>query len=582
MQFKNWLFTEEIYPQNKTATVFHRTFKELVDSVMTSDFKSGAGKGCMYGCGLYTTFALESQFTDYMQSAYGNYVIKFKVTDLQNYLICPFMVATSILGQNPDQYSLLSQFKKFGLYDEAAKKYSPEQLQNIDNSMRDQYTSDLARNLVQDIPSIQTKTKGILYRGSKDGYCLVKYPPIEDGTITMLAYADAPVYDKSVLPNLKRGNGWITSTDKAAVKSIYQAPRDKAQNYLDDDSFAKFLTKINTVPPAEAKSMIQNLNPNKVQVFSLLQNSKNIFVMAKLLGPEKMKLLDWNMIKPILAKIDKPASFLSLIDPAILSTLEYKTLEFFVDYMDKRYKNGQIDKKEFENFYLQLLPYMAQNKNQLDLLQDIVYWDLKEITPPEYFKSISEQLNSLSDEDLYYYLDKIRWPNFVSDMLNNEKLAGMADWISFSEDFHNMKLINKIHWMKKLLPHMHSGQIGKNLLLSVHDQQFIDTFKNYLNDPSAIMKIIQDTLSGFGDGSSLIPQMNDQALMTAINKLTFNNYEPEKLNALLNAIKSPEVAELLRSKIQSSQNNVTPQPSQPPQQKPQGFMSKLKGLFGGG
>jgi hypothetical protein len=127
---------------------------------MTSDFKSGAGKGCMYGCGLYTTFALESQFTDYMQRAYGDYVIKFKVTDLQNYLICPFMVATSILGQNPDQYSLLSQFKKFGLYDEAAKKYSPEQLQNIDNSMRDQYTSDLARNLVQDIPSIQTKTKG--------------------------------------------------------------------------------------------------------------------------------------------------------------------------------------------------------------------------------------------------------------------------------------------------------------------------------------------------------------------------------------------------------------------------------------
>jgi hypothetical protein len=421
-----------------------------------------------------------------------------------------------------------------------------------------------------------------LYRGEKDGYCLVKYPPIEDGTITMLAYADAPVYDKNVLPNLKRGHGWITSTDKAAVKSIYQAPRDKAQNYLDDNSFAKFLTKINTVPPAEAKSMIQNLNPNKVQVFSLLQNSKNIFLMAKLLGPEKMKLLDWNMIPSILAKIDKPASFLSLIDPAILSTLEYKNLVSFVKYMNTRYKNGQIDKKEYESFYLQLLPFMAQTKNKLDLLRDIAYLNLKEITPPEYFKSISEQLNSLSGPEVFLYLNNIGFPNFVSDMLNNEHLAEIAKNIQYSEDFHNMQLIDKIYWMKKLLPHMHSGQIGKNLLLSVHDQQFIDTFKNYLNDPSAIMEIIQGTLGAYGDGVILIPQMNDQALMTAINKLTFNNYEPEKLNALLNAIKSPEVAELLRSKIQSSQNkNVTPQPSQPPQQKPQGFMSKLKGLFGG-
>ena len=580
MLFKNWLLTEEIFPQNKTATVFHRTYKELVDSVMTSNFKSGAGKGCMYGCGLYTTFALESQFADYMQTAYGDYVIKFKVTDLQNYLICPFMVATSILGQNPDQYSLLSQFKKFGLYDEATKKYGPEQLENINKSMNDQYTSDLARNLVQAIPSIQTKTKGILYRGSKDGYCLVKYPPIEDGTITMLAYADAPVFDKNVLPNLKRGHGWITSTDKAAVKSIYKSPRDKAQNYLDDASFAKFLTKINTVPPAEAKSMIQNLNPNKVQVFSLLQNSKNIFLMAKLLGPEKMKILDWNMIKPILAKIDKPASFLSLIDPTILSTLEYKTLVFFVDHMDKRYRNGEIDKKEFENFYLQFLPYLAQNKNKLNLLEEIVYWDLAGVTPPEYFKSISEQLNSLSDEDLYYYLFKIKWPNFVSDMLNSEKLAVMADWISYESEFHEHDKIDKIYWMKKMLPHMHGGQMGRSLIASANDQKFIDTFKDYLNDPSTIMTILQQYLE-YGLGLNLIPQMNDQALMTAINKLKFNDYKPERLTALLNAIKSPEVAGLLRNKIQSNQiQKDVPQSPQPSQPKPQGFMSKLKSMFG--
>ena len=91
MNFKHWLISEEIFP-NKTATVYHRTCQNCdedksiksVSSILTSDYK--VGKGCYYGCGLYTTFAIKSQFTNYMQT-YGKAVVKFKVEELDKYLI---------------------------------------------------------------------------------------------------------------------------------------------------------------------------------------------------------------------------------------------------------------------------------------------------------------------------------------------------------------------------------------------------------------------------------------------------------------------------------------------------------------
>ena len=116
MNFKEWLLSEEIFP-NKTATVFHRTCQgcneeqsiKSVSSILTKDYK--VGKGCWYGCGLYTTFAIESQFTNYMRT-YGKAVVKFKVTDLDKYLIFQLSVAKQIHGED---YKISSQFKKLGL-----------------------------------------------------------------------------------------------------------------------------------------------------------------------------------------------------------------------------------------------------------------------------------------------------------------------------------------------------------------------------------------------------------------------------------------------------------------------------------
>ena len=116
MNFKEWLISEEIFP-NKTATVYHRTCQncdedksvKAVSSILTSDYKTGAG--CFYGCGLYTTFAIESQFTDYIKG-YGKALVKFKVEELEKYLIFQLSVAKQIHGND---YKMSSQFKKLGL-----------------------------------------------------------------------------------------------------------------------------------------------------------------------------------------------------------------------------------------------------------------------------------------------------------------------------------------------------------------------------------------------------------------------------------------------------------------------------------
>ena len=120
MNFKQWLLNEDVW-QNNTATVFHRTCKhcneedsiKAVSGILTSDFKTGSGFGCMYGCGLYTTLSLESQFTDTM-FRYGKAVVKFKATELDKYLIFQLSLAKQIHGKD---YKISDQLKKLGVLD---------------------------------------------------------------------------------------------------------------------------------------------------------------------------------------------------------------------------------------------------------------------------------------------------------------------------------------------------------------------------------------------------------------------------------------------------------------------------------
>ena len=249
MKFKNWLLTEEIW-QGNVATVYHRTKPESIPKILTTSWQTA--RGCMYGCGLYTTFSLESQFTNYMEQ-YGTSIIKFKVTNLDQYIICHKSVAQQILGPN---YKISDQLKKNNLTD----LYTPEQIEEFDQMMETvKFSSKIAKQMYEYNRRLQQKAKGIIYYGENDGYCLVKYPPIEDGTITLLGYAyDIPSNDlnkmQELMSNCKKNeqgkceNPWTTSTDKIAIKTLYGSKIEDKPQYLSDLTDEKFYGLLRTQP----------------------------------------------------------------------------------------------------------------------------------------------------------------------------------------------------------------------------------------------------------------------------------------------------------------------------------------------
>ena len=270
MNFKQWLITEELYP-NKTAVVYHRTYSEQnISNILNSGFRSGAGN--YYGEGFYATFALESQFTQNMER-YGNFVLKFKVTDLDKYLICQLSVAKYILGND---YSISSQFKKFNIQE------TEEQLKEYDkNQMKSKFSSSLASSIYAKHADLTSKCKGIIFRGESDGYVLVKYEPVNDATITMLGYAEADTSDFTTMNKLAQNKDWITSTNKAKIKSVYNLPSEKKADYnkaeIDKTINLLLLATPATIPYLAKKyaSNIKNISNNTIIHLITISPNKN-------------------------------------------------------------------------------------------------------------------------------------------------------------------------------------------------------------------------------------------------------------------------------------------------------------------
>jgi len=303
MNFKNWLISEEIYAQNKTATVYHRTCGgctedqsvKAVSGILTSDFQSGAGTGCFYGCGLYTTYKIESQFTDYMKM-YGKAVIKFTVTNLDKYLIFQLDEAKKIHGND---YKISDQFKKLGLLN----KVDESKLKEYDKQQeKENYSSTLAKEFYNQNKWIEKSVKGIIYYGGSDGYCLVKYEPVQDGTITMLGYAVADVDNQQKMEELKGNIGWITSTNKASVKSIYKSPisnREKFSFFDDNREISRnIISKLLNSKNLEVVAKYFGSNLDKLSdndVFYLLDVATNKDQMAEVIAKYKTNISDWTV-----------------------------------------------------------------------------------------------------------------------------------------------------------------------------------------------------------------------------------------------------------------------------------------------
>lgn len=172
--------SEEIYFQNNTATLFHRTNNlDTIDDILKNGW-SDSGSG-YYGRGIYTNYKLENQVSQSMRH-YGPILLKLKYTNIKNLLFFTPSLAKKV---HPDGYTLKEQFDKLfpkhGISDTDFKTYQ---------SMVDthSHSAGAAKALYEKYSHVADHLHGIEYVGGQDGPCILIYPPAKD-TI-LLAAAD--------------------------------------------------------------------------------------------------------------------------------------------------------------------------------------------------------------------------------------------------------------------------------------------------------------------------------------------------------------------------------------------------------
>ena len=214
MKFSQWLLNEELYPQNNTAVMYHRTDKlNNVSGLLSQIFKTNA---CAYGCGLYGFINLNSQFS-HDTHRYGDIITKWKVSGLDKFLILTKDLAQKIHG--PDNL-VSSQLKKLGVFESWKQIAGPnweEIIKKYDEKPTDKFAEDYGKWAEKNIT-------GVIYYDYryKDGLVILKYQPIEQG-VTFLGYVEAPYTGsekaEEIIPTLK----WQKHIKGTSMKSLYQA-----------------------------------------------------------------------------------------------------------------------------------------------------------------------------------------------------------------------------------------------------------------------------------------------------------------------------------------------------------------------
>lgn len=247
MDFKFWLIVNEEIGTGNTATVYHRLpSMTAVNSLLTSAYRAGSRTDL--GKGLYTTMTLEGQFSDHMVD-FGDFLTKWEVTGLDRYMVFGKDLSSRIHGAD---WSLFNQMKNLGILDKF-KAYSvklfktPRQVKCMDCGHMNAYNSrdcvSCFKNLEiwefnlsyfeeshesngvdflrENSNWLESSVRGCIYPEKRYGIVLLKYLPIEDGTISMVGYAEAAFNDTAKMSELKSGTGWRTDMGGMNVRDIY-------------------------------------------------------------------------------------------------------------------------------------------------------------------------------------------------------------------------------------------------------------------------------------------------------------------------------------------------------------------------
>jgi len=400
MNFKSWfILSEELYLQNNTATIFHRTKSfDFVQQMMNGGFT--AGPGDWHGPGLYSTYTLEGT----TNLNYGPYVIKLKVKNLNKYFVLEPDVAKKIHGDNyklKDQARILELTLK--LTDEEWQKY-----QKISES--GQFGSAAASKALKDDGHFlwERKCKGIIYNGAQDGKCICVYAPYEGLQFLAYAHAPTPTTVYFIEKNwVKSGKGVSirsisdlkfpedTGIGSTSVKKQYEIEPEKVipidiSEILNDVSKGKyvklkFYMSRNKLSDDDVMGLIGNA-PDKDQminfiiknktelsgqnVFDLLVYTSDIEKMAEILGPDNINKLNRSNVLYFLKEASDIEEMARILGPDNINKLSgYNVYVLFkitgVDdgQMARILGPDNINKLNGENVYYLL--HGASDKDQM-------------------------------------------------------------------------------------------------------------------------------------------------------------------------------------------------------------------------
>jgi hypothetical protein len=195
-------------------------------------------------------------------------------------------MAKRIHGEN---YKLSDQLRELKI----SQKFTQNYLDDIDEKLvTNQYNhvTDVVPFIYEN-EWIQSKIKGVIYLGYDDGYCLLKFRPVNDGTITMIGYAtdphkyekDAIIKSKNRMKDLEKSQNWTTSTDIAKLKSIDKTPYGQREKYI------KIKEKNPTVLEIIKKLKLEK-NIEKDELLKIMNSVKNKNAFAKIIIQNKKEL----------------------------------------------------------------------------------------------------------------------------------------------------------------------------------------------------------------------------------------------------------------------------------------------------
>jgi len=357
MRFKSWFnLNETIYLQNNTATVFHRTRSmEDIQSMINGGYQPRQTRfSSMYGPGLYTVYELESTTNPNSSTIhYGDYVVKFKAKDLSKYLIFESQIAKIIHGEN---WRIKDQIKN------VLKIQMPNQYWDWDRTQRaseQEFTSDAALSFCKGQKPWEHKCEGIIYRGRRDGYCLLAYAPYKE--LQFLAYAYAP------LPTTVEfiQNNWIKSSKDVTVKSISRYKHKGGLQKSDDKLMNK---NYSLIPPnTEIKFEIKNLEDKIINksltnndVCALLYHADDKDEIAKMLGRENVDKVTGDNVAILIGYTSDKHQIAEVLGSKNINKLTSTNVYNLLKYASDRYEMVQLLKSYYTGTNQEVISLLDQ------------------------------------------------------------------------------------------------------------------------------------------------------------------------------------------------------------------------------